>query len=694
MTRIVRGPEPALALTDAVTRAPGVGPARATMLRGEGVETVYDLLTILPRRYEDRARFSAVGDLREGARSLLLLTVVSARLIRTRRRDFTILEAYLRDATGTVKTIWFNRPYLAKSLAPERRLIVYGSPAEKGEALVLDNPEYELVEEGDDAEQSIHFGRIVPVYRRLSSLSGKGLRKLVWETLSTLGARAPEAGDSTDMTLLAHLRTLHFPAAEPDALAARRELARRELLTFQTGLAFLRRARAGGPTRPPLARIDRDRILAAAPFPPTRGQAEALGALFADMAATRPMARLLHGEVGSGKTMVALLSAIPAIEAGRQVALLAPTEVLAQQLHRAALETLAPAGIAERVAILSAALKGQERNRTLLAIARGGAGLVVGTHALFQEGVRFQALHYVIVDEQHRFGVFERGALMAKAPVVPDLLVMSATPIPRTLTLTMYGDLDVTRIAELPPGRAPVKTRALPWEERKLAFDALANAVDASEQGFVVAPLIEEERTPRGRKRSSVETLARSLAEKRPGWRIALLHGKMSPEEKGRVSGAFRAGEIQVLVATTVVEVGLDVPRATVMIVMGAESFGYGQLHQLRGRIGRSTLPGSCYLVLGRDAKAGAVERLRILEEVSDGFRLSEEDWRARGPGEIGGARQWGSGSFRVADLLVHGDIVEEARREAFLAAEEASEDEMARFLSRWQVQFGVARVA
>ena len=680
-----------LLLRDSVAALPGIGKARLATLAEADLRTVYDLLTYAPVRHEDRSRFVSVAQLEPGRPTLLHLTVVSARLIRTRRRDFIITEAYLRDHSGTVKTLWYNRPYLARGLTAERRLVVFGEAGERSAGLTLENPDYELLDADDVVAGGPHWGRIVPIYRRLKTMSPKALRKLMWETLAAV---KPDR-TTEDGALIADLRLLHFPQAPEDVAAARQRLSYQELLEFQTGLALCRRSGSADDARPaPVtdASAALQSVRPLAPFPLTSAQSKALTAILSDMAGPRPMARLLHGEVGAGKTMVALLSAVPVLETGRQVAILAPTEVLARQLYDRAVDTLLERGrLPVSIELLSRGRKGGDRARLLVRVAQGDARLVVGTHALFQDRVAWRDLAYVVVDEQHRFGVFERRALLAKAHRTPDLLVMSATPIPRTLTLTMYGDLEVSRMAEVPPGRRPVTTSVLSWKDRAEAYAALEAAVARHEQGFVVVLRIEDDEK---RQRSSVRAIVDAIREKRAGWRVGVLHGRLEPDEKAAVVERMRRGLLDVVVATTVVEVGVDVPRASVMIVLGAESYGLSQLHQLRGRTGRSEIPGQCFFVLSRHAPAGSIDRVRPLQEIADGFRVAELDWQGRGPGDIGGARQWGSGGFRMAELQTMAEQLDRARSEGFRGAAGMSKTEAAVALARWQARFGLARIA
>ena len=677
---------PELELSTSIEQLPGVGPARADVLHEAGMPTVYDVLAYLPFRFEDRRRFATIAALSTDEPCVVLARVVSARLIRTRRRDFTMVEAFVEDDTGRIKIFWFNRPYLARSLKEGRAIVLYGQSTLKAKGPLLENPEYELLDDDDRAEGSIHFGRVVPIYRRLRTLSPRAIRKLIAATLDRLAVPTVERE-----RVAGAFRSLHFPGEIDEVEPARRFLGHREVLQFQVGLAVRHRLRPRRKapleaTVPQLVHASRDR----APFTLTPAQEAALTDIFGDLRRARPMARLLHGEVGSGKTAVALLASMAVIGAGEQVALVAPTEVLAHQLFAEARRLLTD----ERVGLLTSSTPAPVRRRLLGELSSGRTGLIVGTHALFQEKVGFANLGLVIVDEQHRFGVFQRAALLRKASLQrpADLLVMSATPIPRTLTLTLYGDLEVTRMAERPEGRREVATRVLRFPDRGVAYEALRAAVERREQGFVVVPRIRDSTRKPGSK-SNLTRVVEALRQKHPEWRIGVLHGKLSGEDKAAVAEDLRRRRIDVVVATTVVEVGVDVPGASVMVVLAAESFGLSQLHQLRGRAGRGDVPGSAFLVGSEGCPAESWERIQVMERLTDGFSVAEADWEQRGPGDMGGSRQWGGGTFRIADQALVDELVVEAREEGREIARSMRLDAARALLDSWRKQFGSAGV-
>ncbi len=647
-----------------------VAPALAEELAGRGLSTVRDLLLHAPSRYEDRRAVRDVASAAPGERVVLLAEVRRPRRGRPRRGGGTLL-CQIADRTGEMAAVWFHaRPWQIRELAAGRRFFFTGAvkPGRTG-GRVLFNPEYEPTDEGEDGPEpeAVHFGRVVPLYP--GTAHPRAMRSLV---AAILEAALPAIDDPLPAALRERhrllglspaLRELHFPReASPEELAlldteARRRLAFDELLWLSLALA---RRRAANAARPGFAlRVGEAairRAIAALPFPPTGAQARAISEIAADLASGRPMQRLLEGDVGSGKTAVAAVALRLTVESGLQGALMAPTELLAVQ-HGKTLRSILGPDFPLR--IVTAGTGGA---RGAAALAEGRPEVAIGTHALIQGALSFGALALAVIDEQHRFGVEERLRLSGKGKA-PHVLLMSATPIPRTLAIALRGDLDVSVLDELPPGRTPVETRVLSGAARARAMEALEREVAAGRQAYVVFPLIEEsEKLDLANATSGAERIAARL----PGRRVALVHGRMAPEERETRMAEFRDGRIDVLVATTVVEVGVDVPNATLMIVSRAERFGLSQLHQLRGRVGRGPFPSRCLLLahgpLGRDAR----RRLSALAKSHDGFVIARMDLEIRGPGELLGRRQSGLPELTFADPLRQPALLEAARAFAF----------------------------
>lgn len=693
---------------------PGVGPKRAEALAELGYATVEDLLQYLPFRWDDRRRFARIADLRSGGPPATVPVVVeSARVIRTRRRGFSIFRAVVRDADAAVEVLAYNQPYLERVFTPGRPLLLYGSLGlDRSGKPVLENPEVEAADDGDG--EGIHAGRIVPVYRKLGPLTPRMLRRLVHGALESLapGAiadrvpqpvrrrhRLPAREDA--------LREAHFPGDATDVrrLAERdtpalRALAFEEIYLLQLALA-LRRHGLQQETRGIAYEVPdalRTRLARLLPFKLTGAQKRVLKEIGADLRAPHPMHRLLQGDVGSGKTIVAFLTMLVAVENGRQAALMAPTEILAAQHLRALERLFADAGETQPATVfLSGSRTGARRRAARERVASGEARLVVGTHALFEAGVDFRSLGLVVVDEQHRFGVLQRAALAAKGEH-PDVLVMTATPIPRSLSMTLYGDLDVSVIDEKPPGREPVRTVVRAEADRERVYRGLAREVARGRQAYVVVPLAEEtERSDLKDARAFSEHLRRDVF---PDVGVGMVHGKMKPAEKDAVMRAFAAGELRILVATTVIEVGVDVPNAGVMLVEHAERFGLSQLHQLRGRVGRGGGVSYCVLMAGESgAGEEARRRLETLAETDDGFRIAETDLELRGPGAVFGTQQHGLSDLQfLREALRDPGLIESARREAQqrIAAGKAEREEALATLrslgGTWQRRLDLAR--
>ncbi len=647
----------------------GVGPKRARLLARLGLETVEDALYCFPRRYEDRSRLVPFGRLREGEVQGSAGTVVGVSPP-PRGGGKGPLQVLFRDGSGFLTAVWFNQPYLAQTFRRGQRVILYGKVTYyRNGPLQMQHPDFEIVEDGD--EESLHMGRLVPIYPLTEGLTQRPIRSLLHRVVEEHADRVtdplpPEVLGRRGLVPLAPaLRAVHFPDTPEAAEAARRRLAFEDFLLLQLGLAIRRRreeVRPGIALDPPgelVARLRRD-----LPFALTGAQERVWEEIRRDLARPAPMNRLLQGDVGSGKTVVAVFALLTAIEAGYQAALMAPTEILAEQHVLTLRGLLEPLEVP--VALLTSGLKGAERQAALAEVRSGRAAVVVGTHALIQEGVEFARLGLAVVDEQHRFGVLQRGALRAKGQA-PDVLVMTATPIPRTLALTLYGDLDLSVLDELPPGRQPIRTEWRSESRRARIYEFLRGELAKGRQVYVVCPLVEESEA--SDLKAATEMAERLQREVFPDSRVGLLHGRMRFEEKEAVMRAFKAGAVHVLVTTTVIEVGIDVPNASVMLVEHAERFGLAQLHQLRGRVGRGPARSYCILLTSGPLTEEAERRLRAMTETQDGFRIAEVDLEIRGPGEFFGTRQSGIPEFRMADLLRDGPILEEARQEAFALA-------------------------
>jgi ATP-dependent DNA helicase RecG len=648
---------PAFSLRDPVTRIPRLGTARASRLAEAGIRTVGDFLLALPFRYEDRRRYGTVATLAEGEPATLLVRLRGVRSTRMRRGGLQI-EAVADDGTGAARIVWHNRyPSFARAAESSGLLALYGTPVvtPRGE-LRLENPETEFFEPGEEADP-LHSGRIVGIYHRIAGIAPRVWRTLVRAALDGLESPARVAG-STVEALRRALEGVHFPQRLEDLEAFRELLAREELLVLAAGIEQ-KRARLRQ-RRGVVLRADdtvREAARRALPFPLTGAQKRALRQISADLSSGRAMARLLQGDVGSGKTVVAGLALLLGARNGVQGALMAPTEILAEQ-HAAGLAAwLEKAGV--RLGLLTGRVRGRPRRALLEALARGDIDLLVGTHALIESPVRFQKLALVVVDEQHRFGVAHRARLFGKGET-PHVLVMTATPIPRSLAWAIYGELDVSVLDEKPPGRSPVVTRVREESGRERVYRFAAERARAGERVYVIVPAIEEGSREVAATRETAERIAAAV----PGVAIGTLHGRMAPEARSKVLADFAAGRIGILVATTVVEVGMDIPEATFIIVENAEVFGLAQLHQLRGRVGRSSRPSWCALIVGGRAGREARDRLALLEETSDGFVIAERDLEARGPGDLLGSRQSGLPAMRVADPVKDLGGLGEARRE------------------------------
>ncbi len=684
----------------------GVGPRRASDLAGAGFHVLEDLLLRLPLRYEDRDRVRPIAELGAGDLTAVVGEILARGVRPTRRRGFHVLEVVVADASGRMRAVYFNQPFLADVLAPGSRVALFGrvERARVGGGLQLTNPAYELLAADTDDDARIHTGRTVPVYEKAGGVTSKTMRRIVYAGLELLPAAVadplpPEVCREHGLIdRRTALTQAHFPAQgtsledlERCRTPAQKRLIFEEFFLFQLGLAQRRRATAAA-RKPRTIRVD-ERIRRAAldvlPFRLTGDQRQALKEIVSDLTGDRPMNRLLQGDVGSGKTIVALLAALVAMENGLQVAVMSPTELLAEQHHLNIARILGPARF--DVVLLTGALAAGARREAWDSLAAGRSQLAVGTHALMQDAVRFKELGLVIIDEQHRFGVIQRAALRRKG-VQPDVLVMTATPIPRTLALTAYGDLDVSVIRELPPGRQPVATRLAPEGKRREVYELVRRQLRAGRQGYVVYPLVEE--SEKVDLKAATE-MARHLAvDVFPDFTVGLVHGRMKPGERDAIMTAFGAGETDLLVATTVVEVGIDVANATVMLVEHAERFGLAQLHQLRGRVGRGPHRAYCILLhQGRLSEATGA-RLDAVARTGDGFEIAERDLEIRGPGDFFGTRQSGLPTLRVGDLLRDYATMDEARRaaHAWLALDPA-QPALDALAAGWAERFGLVGV-
>ena len=736
-----------LELSTSVQYVKGIGPRLAELMGAKGIHTVDDLLHYLPFRYEDRLNPRGINELRVGEMATVIAEVRNSGLFRTRRMP--IFQMTAGQGRTRLKCIWFNAAYLRDRFKPGQLVALYGKVEEEryGGELQLVQPQFEILDDSADngssdaAERklnsSLEVGRIVPIYESAGQgrLTSRWFRRIIHTALENL---SPDLRDPVPPVVRQHLSLIsprealwkvHWPApgeSFEDLQSARTpahlRLIFEELFFLELGLELKRRqqkAQTGIAFR--LDDRVREAIKKILPFHPTAAQKRVLKEIASDMEKPFPMRRLLQGDVGSGKTIVAFEAAIIAMENGFQVALMAPTEILAQQHYFSARRILEPAGY--RVVLLTGSLEDDRKRETRRHIAQGNAQLVIGTHALIEQKVDFARLGLVIVDEQHRFGVLQRFKLMKKSsdvgagvplvrmtsdagmavsptPAEPDVLVMTATPIPRTLALTLYGDLDLSVIDEMPPGRTPIVTRLVSDDESGKVWDFLRKQVAAGHQAYVVYPVIEEN------EETGIKAAIKMYKEldKRifPNLRVGLLHGRLDPETKEQTMRLFQKGEIDILVSTTVIEVGVDVANATVMVVEHAERFGLAQLHQLRGRIGRGAARSHCILMTGGKVSEEGERRLDAMVRTNDGFQIAELDLELRGPGEFFGTRQAGLPNFQVANLIRDRQLLEAAKHEAaaILAGPNAeiSQEEIDRALrhmrTHWQRTYGLVEVA
>ena len=628
----------------------GVGEKRAKLLGKLGVRTVGDLLHFYPRAYEDWANVTSIEEARIGevccVRAVADRKPVGARI----RQGLTLYKTDVTDGRSIMQVTIFNNNYLADKLEAGEEYLFYGKV---GGSLWKKEMNTPMIEKAAGSD------RIRPVYRQTQGMSSRTIERLAANALSACLDQVPETlpkpiRDTYCLCGIADaLRQIHFPQDADHMEQAKRRLIFEELLTLTLGMRLMRshtRERTSFRTGEDCTGV----FLHALPFVPTGAQRRAVAAIVADMRRQTPMNRLLQGDVGSGKTAVAAAAVYQAVRSGMQCALMAPTEILSIQHYHTMQRFFAPFGV--RVRLLTGSTKASEKKEIYAALQSGEIDLLVGTHALLTDNVHFRRLGFVITDEQHRFGVQQRSLLGEKGRQ-PHMLVMSATPIPRTLALMIYGDLDVSVLDELPPGRQAIKTYAVDGEKRERVWNYVRQHLDRGLQGYVVCPLVEEGDVPAAAAQEYAEMLRQGAFR---GYSVGLLHGKMKPKDKEKTMAAFAAGEIQLLVSTTVIEVGVDVPNAVVMVIENAERFGLSQLHQLRGRIGRGSEASSCVLISDAGGDE-AMRRLRIMTRTNDGFRIADEDLKMRGPGDFFGSQQHGLPEMKIADMLSQTELMNEA---------------------------------
>ncbi len=651
-------------LKTSVRTLKGVGPERTKILSRLGLHTLEDLFYFFPRRYEDRSPIKTISELSLGEKECVQGVVSSRVLIRTKHGQ-TIFRAVISDGQATLVASWFNQPYLRKVFMPKANVLFYGLAEKEGKRLRMIHPEYEIFE-GPGPAETVHSGRIVPIYPLTEDLSQKGIRQLLFRAVGEFTALLKDPlSPSVKKALrlvdsLFAFKEIHFPRSFANFHAAYRRLVFDEFFTMQLAVQMKKNqlqkenkhiSHQGGEEQV-------SEFVQSLDFELTEGQQAAIRDMIQDMKKGRSMNRLVQGDVGSGKTVVAAAGLVFTVANGFQGALMAPTEVLAQQHAFNLTQLLEPLGIT--CGYLAQGLSAEERERILSGLASGELQVVVGTHSLIQESVKFKKLGLAVIDEQHKFGVFQRATLKQKGED-SHFLLMTATPIPRTLALTLYGDLDISVIAELPKGRRPIKTFWVGDNQRQEVYGLLDNLIQKGGQGYVICPLIDEEKefSPK-----SVLAAHQELSKIFAHRKVGILHGRMKSPEKKKIMQDFKEGAIQLLVSTVVIEVGVDVPNANIMIIENAEQFGLAQLHQLRGRVGRGTEESFCVLFSNAAGEESA-ERLKVFEETQSGFDIAEKDLDFRGAGDIIGEKQHGLPQLRIGDLSKDIELLEIARRQA-----------------------------
>jgi len=648
----------------------GIGPKRAKALNKAGIYTIEDLFYYFPRRYEDRTTFTLISELIEG-QTQTIKAVVFTKIVRTyfRRRGFSIIEVKVGDESGKIHCVWFNQPYLKEYFKTGESFILYGKVERYGKRLQMNSPEFEIISDQDD--ESLNTGRIVPIYTLPEMMTQRSLRKMIKgvfdEYLGAINDFLPFDIRSRNnlLNLPKSIVNMHFPESLKIQKEAYNRLAFEEFFVFQLPL-ILRKAK--NTQRPGIAHKVEGNLLNvflnSLPFQLTVAQQKSIAEITFDMSRPQPMQRLLQGDVGSGKTVVANISCIMAIQGGFQAAFMVPTEILAKQHYEKIKNQISNIKNIEKdinIGLLTGSSDKRTKDNMLKGIREGKIDLIIGTHALLEEAVEFKNLGLVVIDEQHKFGVSQR-ALLPQKGINPDILIMTATPIPRTLAITLYGDLDISIITELPPGRLPVKTLHFSKEKISQAYSIAKDELKKNRQVYIIYPVIEESFALdiAGAKKMFEELKAGEFKE----FRLGLIHGKLKQEEQARTMEKFKDKELDMLIATTVLEVGIDIPNATCMIIEHAERFGLSQLHQLRGRVGRGTDESVCILIsdaVTEEAKA----RLSAMVKYTDGFRIAEEDLQIRGPGEFFGKRQHGLAELKIANPLTQIQLLKKAREEA-----------------------------
>lgn len=655
-------------LSDSIQYVKGVGPKKKVELNRLGIKTVYDLLTYYPRTYEDQSVLTKIADLKAGCQATVAGVIVNVSDWQGGRRGMTIITALIGDGSGFLQITWFNQKYLKKQLKPGSRVFVTGKVSYayggRGQFAMSQLASFQILGEADEAET---LTGIMPVYGATEKLNQKFFRKIIKELFaSELEVEEiiaePIKAKYNLLNRFEALKNIHFPENFTELKIARARLAFEELYMIQCGLLLLKKRvqeKKSGVRHLADSNLLKQ-VLTALPFKLTHDQAKTWQEIKHDMESSVPMRRLVQGDVGSGKTVIALLALVKTVENGYQGALMAPTEILASQHYESFQKLLSDFGI--RVGFLSGRLTKKKREEMYALLAEQKIDIVIGTHALIQEGVHFAKLGLVVTDEQHRFGIDQRAELEKKGELTPDVLVMTATPIPRTMMLTVYGDLDVSLIQELPPGRQPIRTFVRTPDRRELIYQYVLTQLEAGRQAYVVCPLIEMN------EESDLPSAEEVYDELRfgifRGVPCGLVHGRMKPAEKEQIMQAFYEDKIKLLVATTVIEVGVNVPNASIMVIEHAERFGLAQLHQLRGRIGRGEYKSYCILVSDMKTE-NAKERLKIMATTSDGFKLAEADLKMRGPGQFFGTLQHGLPDLKIADVLGDMDILFKAREAA-----------------------------
>jgi ATP-dependent DNA helicase RecG len=698
---------PALEISTPLKYVKGVGPARAEMLETKGLVTVEDLLAYAPFRYEDRSNVKTIEQLAPGEMATVIAEVQSAHLRGFRRRNLGLFEAIFKDSSKQrLLAKWFHGGYLADKFLPGLRVSLYGKvelDSYTGDLLIM-HPEFEILT-GDDSEgdAALHTGRIVAVYEGAGKVTTRAIRSLVHRVLGSIVPLEDHLPSSLRerlklVDLWSAVRALHFPEPDTDLrmlnayrTPAHWRLIFEEFFWLECGLSLKRsKARVQPGISFELNERVREKIKAMLPFKPTRAQVRVLKEIADDMKSPHPMSRLLQGDVGSGKTLVAAEAAVIAIENGYQAAVLAPTEILATQHYFYFKNLFQKMGYVP--VLLTGSSTQREKSQLKKLMAEGLVHIGIGTHALIEEDVEWKNLGLAIVDEQHRFGVMQRLRLVSKAKH-PDVLVMTATPIPRTLALTIYGDLDISVIDEMPPGRRPIQTKHVTDDRVESVYSFLKQQIAQGRQAYVVYPVIEESEAMK-----AAQQMHEHLSQKVfPDIAVGLLHGKLKPDAKEQVMEQFRRNEVKILVSTTVIEVGVDVPNATVMVIEQAERFGLAQLHQLRGRVGRGAEQSHCILVTGKLGEA-ARERIRTMVDSTDGFYIAEMDLKLRGPGEFFGTKQSGLPALRIANIIRDKDVLELARSEAqaFISNPPSAEElrrAVAYIRDHWQRRYGLVQV-